>query len=68
MLEIYHMTGIFGVVMKIWLMFLICATFVSTAFAQHAFTPGEIAEGGRLFQSNCTGCHGPAAIRYRAWR
>src|SRR5438876_12013802 len=29
-------------------------------FAQHAFTPDEIAEGGRLFQSNCTGCHGSA--------
>jgi mono/diheme cytochrome c family protein len=28
------------------------------ALAQHAFTPEEIAEGGRLFQSNCTGCHG----------
>jgi len=27
-------------------------------FAQHAFTPDEITEGGRLFQSNCTGCHG----------
>jgi cytochrome c oxidase cbb3-type subunit 3 len=25
---------------------------------QHAFTPEEIAEGGRLFQSNCAGCHG----------
>src|SRR2546422_10630315 len=25
---------------------------------QHAFTPEEIAEGGPLFQSNCTGCHG----------
>ena len=29
-------------------------------FAQHALTPEEIAEGGRLFQSNCTGCHGTA--------
>jgi mono/diheme cytochrome c family protein len=29
-------------------------------FAQHAYTPDEIAEGGRLFQSNCTGCHGTA--------
>src|ERR1700755_1877504 len=29
-------------------------------FAQHAFTPEEISEGGRLFQSNCTGCHGSA--------
>ncbi len=28
--------------------------------AQHAYTPDELAEGGRLFQSNCTGCHGTA--------
>src|SRR5215470_14401494 len=34
--------------------------FTGTLFAQHAFTPEEIAEGGRLFQSNCTGCHGSA--------
>ena len=27
---------------------------------QHAYTPDEIAEGARLFQSNCTGCHGTA--------
>ncbi len=27
---------------------------------QHAFTPDEIAEGGRLFQSNCASCHGSA--------
>jgi putative heme-binding domain-containing protein len=26
--------------------------------AQHAFTPEEISEGGRLFQSNCASCHG----------
>src|SRR5262245_4884674 len=32
--------------------------FTGTLFAQHAFTPEEMAEGGRLFQSNCTGCHG----------
>src|SRR5215469_15921154 len=31
---------------------------VLALFAQHAYTPEEIAEGGRLFQSNCTGCHG----------
>src|SRR5437867_7091126 len=29
-------------------------------FAQHAYTPDEIAEGGRLFQSNCASCHGSA--------
>src|SRR5215475_2982082 len=34
--------------------------FASTAFAQHAFTLEEIGEGGRLFQANCTGCHGSA--------
>src|SRR5439155_2057140 len=28
--------------------------------AQHAFTPDEIAEGGRLYQSNCASCHGSA--------
>src|SRR6266478_9695039 len=27
-------------------------------FGQHAFTPEEISEGGQLFQSNCTVCHG----------
>jgi len=32
----------------------------TSLFAQHAYTPEEIAEGGRLFQSNCTGCHGTA--------
>jgi mono/diheme cytochrome c family protein len=34
--------------------------FTVPAFAQHAFTPEDIAEGGRLFQANCTGCHGSA--------
>src|SRR6476660_7559527 len=33
--------------------------FIATPLlAQHAYTPDEIADGGRLFQSNCTGCHG----------
>jgi mono/diheme cytochrome c family protein len=40
--------------------FIIALLFTSPAFAQHAFTPDEIAEGGRLFQANCTGCHGSA--------
>jgi len=38
----------------------IVIVFTGTLFAQHAFTPEELAEGGRLFQSNCTGCHGSA--------
>jgi len=40
--------------------FLIVLLFTVPAFAQHAFTPEEIAEGGRMYQSNCTGCHGTA--------
>ena len=37
---------------------LVLFLFAAPLFAQHAFTPEEIADGGRLFQSNCTGCHG----------
>src|SRR5438093_9854904 len=43
--------------MKI-LIVILCAA--ATLLAQHAYTPDEIAEGGRLYQSNCTGCHGTA--------
>lgn len=43
--------------MKLWIVSLLVA---APLYAQHAFTPDEIAEGGRLFQSNCTGCHGTA--------
>lgn len=34
--------------------------FLTLVLAQHAYTPEEMAEGARLFQSNCTGCHGTA--------
>jgi mono/diheme cytochrome c family protein len=40
--------------------FVVILLFSATAFAQHAFTPEEMAEGARLYQSNCTGCHGTA--------
>src|SRR5215510_13389982 len=40
--------------------FVITVFFTATLFAQHAFTPEEMAEGARMFQSNCTGCHGTA--------
>jgi mono/diheme cytochrome c family protein len=33
-------------------------TLSASLAAQHAFTPEEMAQGGRLYQSNCTGCHG----------
>lgn len=29
------------------------------ALAQHNFTPADVEDGGRLFRSNCVGCHGP---------
>lgn len=30
------------------------------AFAQgHGYTPGDIENGGQIYQANCTGCHGP---------
>lgn len=29
-----------------------------TLFAQHSFTPIDIADGGRLFRANCAVCHG----------
>jgi mono/diheme cytochrome c family protein len=41
--------------MKVWIIVFLLSVPV---FAQHAYTPEEIADGGRLFQSNCTGCHG----------
>src|SRR5262245_13212213 len=40
--------------------FIIVVFTAATLFAQHAYTPDEIADGARLFQSNCTGCHGTA--------
>jgi len=46
-----------GVNMRVLIIVLL---FTAPLFGQHAFTPEEITEGGRLFQSNCTGCHGTA--------
>ena len=32
----------------------------SVADAQgHGYTPGDIENGGQLYQANCTACHGP---------
>ena len=31
----------------------------SALLAQHAYTPGDIEEGARLFRTNCVQCHGP---------
>src|SRR5580704_10098190 len=29
------------------------------AAQQHRYLPAEVEAGGRLYQANCTGCHGP---------
>jgi cytochrome c oxidase cbb3-type subunit III len=39
---------------------LIALIFVSGLFAQeHSYTPADIENGARLYQSSCAGCHGP---------
>jgi mono/diheme cytochrome c family protein len=40
-------------------LFIVCLL-APPLLAQHAYTPDEMAEGARMFQSNCTGCHGTA--------
>jgi cytochrome c oxidase cbb3-type subunit III len=43
---------------------LLLATSSMALFAQqHNYTPGDIAEGGRLYRINCIGCHGPDGDR-----
>jgi putative heme-binding domain-containing protein len=32
---------------------------VGTMFAQHGYTPSDVENGGRLYRSNCSSCHGP---------
>jgi putative heme-binding domain-containing protein len=37
----------------------LCLAAGGTALAQQRYIPAEIEAGGRLYTSNCTGCHGP---------
>ena len=38
----------------------VCILAAAPALAQqHGYTPGDIEEGGKLYRSNCIGCHGP---------
>ena len=37
----------------------ICVASAVALAQQRTYLPGEIEGGGRLYQSNCTGCHGP---------
>src|SRR6516162_8056922 len=36
-----------------------CLAAGGSALAQQRYLPAEIEAGGRLYTSNCTGCHGP---------
>jgi cytochrome c oxidase cbb3-type subunit III len=42
---------------------LLLATSMALLAQQHNYTPGDIAEGGRLYRINCIGCHGPDGDR-----
>ena len=35
-------------------------TWGGSSYAQHSFTPDDIANGGQLYRANCLGCHGPS--------
>src|SRR5215831_14008544 len=37
----------------------VCLAAGGGALAQQRYIPAEIEAGGRLYTSNCTGCHGP---------
>src|SRR6266700_4211954 len=39
---------------------LVIKLLLTMLLGQHAYTAEEMADGGRLYQSNCTGCHGTA--------
>src|SRR5262245_23264385 len=41
-------------------LFMLALAWASVAHAQgHGYTPGDIENGGQLYQANCTACHGP---------
>jgi putative heme-binding domain-containing protein len=40
-------------------LFIIALTVAQPLPAQRVYTPGDIEEGGRIFRTNCIGCHGP---------
>jgi putative heme-binding domain-containing protein len=49
--------------MRCWVLRAGCLTFLFgvhvVAAQQHRYLPAEVEAGGRLYQANCTGCHGP---------
>jgi putative heme-binding domain-containing protein len=48
---------------RCWVLAVGCLTFLFgihvVAAQQHRYLPAEVEAGGRLYQANCTGCHGP---------
>lgn len=51
------MRRVIGVAAVVWL---VVPGLSGVASAQHNFTPAEVENGGRLYQSTCAGCHGTA--------
>src|SRR5689334_18045415 len=45
--------------MKATVVAIFVLSLAATAPAQQRYLPGEVEAGGRLYTSNCTGCHGP---------
>src|SRR5256885_15934491 len=44
---------------RVAILLLACACAAGAVAAQTRYLPGEIEGGARLYQANCTGCHGP---------
>lgn len=44
---------------RFWTCLVAATCVVSPLTAQHSYTPADIEDGGRLYQSNCARCHGP---------
>lgn len=47
-------------VQRLTLIVSVVLTWGASSYAQHSFTPDDIANGGQLYRSNCLSCHGPS--------
>jgi len=47
-------------VQRLTLIVSVVLTWGASSYAQHSFTPDDIANGGQLYRNNCLSCHGPS--------
>jgi mono/diheme cytochrome c family protein len=47
-------------VQRLTLIVSVVLTWGAGSYAQHSFTPDDIANGGQLYRTNCLSCHGPS--------